>query len=809
MYHQDIYQQDVYQQDKYQQNVYQHKHVLTNTYINKIHINKTCINKSPEQQSIIRKIIMENYLNIDINSLQDEANTFGDQFIQTLLQLKDNHKQEDQQWFQKLLELNSHNLESIDINAGLLINFTVLDSIIAKLLNFDLKLLAKIRVVGAYINQLWESNGGDITKLNDFIICEDQARELSNKVNLPITPTNSIPTIYTCPTLTQNLQQETDTSLIAKPISNLVQNKTEQEDIFMYEKEVELQEIEMLEAKTSELETQNDDDNTKDNMTTTLLKDIKESKHYKTRNRSAQTPNPFFITNKGAFTAGILIANTPGDSKQEQKTYLANMLRLSKPQISLIKNLFSNGNGWYTINFQYQHDMINCVQKLNNKNEEDFKLIYITGGPDTLDPKQKIKEAQINKPQATKALKQEKIENIKTEKNLYNLNATTTQWGIKMLIGTFPGNNRNEQITILADTFDINKSSNLISIEHINGNSWFTGYFKNEQERSACLIEINKTSSNTGIKALKIDETSKRNNNKANIQTSKGKNTLKHDEIYTKIQDAQVIQVKILDIPPEFTHNRVLGALKKYGQIKSLSITKEEKGKRTASVFFNNIKLDLENTWSIPMGDVMARIFPAEQMHLVTERNSITTRLYGIHNNTTATRIMNAIKHMKAKSIYIPQNSKTGKRRNFAIISFQDQENLEKAIKSHVELFGCKTWWSRKDLSKVKTFHNRSKSLETNFQQTKNHQYNISESSYESEDSSSTYSENSYYNNYKHKKPKVKLTSYTSRPFPIQHKNSDWSQMTNLLERIDNRLNRLEESELKRSKSGPSAHNRS
>ena len=97
---------------------------------------------------------IENYLNIDILSLQNEADILGNQFIQTLLQLKDNHKQEDQQWFQKLLVFNSHDLESIDINTGLLINFTVLDSIIAKLLNLDLKLLAKIRVVGTYINQL-------------------------------------------------------------------------------------------------------------------------------------------------------------------------------------------------------------------------------------------------------------------------------------------------------------------------------------------------------------------------------------------------------------------------------------------------------------------------------------------------------------------------------------------------------------------------------------------------------------------------------------------------------------------------------
>src|SRR6185369_6092210 len=307
---------------------------------------------------------MENYLNIDILSLQNEANLFGNQFIQTLLQLKDNHKKEDQQWFQKLLELNLQNSESVDINAGLLINFTVLDSIVAKLLNLDTKLLAKIRVVGDYINQIWKSNRGNTSKLYEFIMSEDQARELSNKVNLPITPINHATTTYTHPT--QNSQQETNTLLATKSTLNSIQNNTEEkEDALMYEKEVELQEIEMSEARTSEHEKSKEENETLDDTTTALLKDIKKIKHYKTRNRPLQTINPFFITNKGAFTAGALIVNTPGDNKQEQITYLANMCRLPKTQTSLIKDLFFNSNGWYTINFQYQHDMIDCVQKIN------------------------------------------------------------------------------------------------------------------------------------------------------------------------------------------------------------------------------------------------------------------------------------------------------------------------------------------------------------------------------------------------------------------------------------------------------------
>jgi len=748
---------------------------------------------------------MENYLNIDILSLQNEANLFGNQFIQTLLQLKDNHKKEDQQWFQKLLELNLQNSESVDINAGLLINFTVLDSIVAKLLNLDTKLLAKIRVVGDYINQIWESNRGNTSKLYEFIMSEDQARELSNKVNLPITPINHATTTYTHPT--QNSQQETNTLLATKSTLNSIQNNTEEkEDALMYEKEVELQEIEMSEARTSEHEKSKEENETLDDTTTALLKDIKKIKHYKTRNRPSQTINPFFITNKGAFTAGALIANTPGDNKQEQITYLANMCRLPKTQTSLIKDLFFNGNGWYTIDFQYQHDMIDCVQKINNKKNEDFKLIYITGGPivPELKQTQKTKGSQSTKPTTTRAFLQEKSKSSETEKNFYKLNTTTTQWGIKMLIGTFPGNNRNEQIMILADTFGINKSSNLINVEHINGNSWFTGYFKNEQERSICLTEINKTSTSTGIKATKLECTHERHIIKTSTQTQKGKNV-----VHTMNQDTQATQVKILDIPTEFTRNRVLGALKRYGQIKSLSIKIEEKEKRSAIVTFDNIKLDLENTWSIPMGDVMARIIPIDQMHLISERNSITTRLYGIHNDTTASRIMNAVKHMGAKSIHIPKNGRTGKRRSFAIIGFQNQESLEKALRSHVELFGCKTWWSAKDKQKNININHKSRSSKANSNSIQTPQYNISESLSESEDSSSTHSEDSFYNNHKPKKPKTKTTFNTPQLSSIQYENSNWIQMTNLLERIDNRLNRLEMNELKRSKNGSNAHNRS
>jgi RNA recognition motif-containing protein len=198
------------------------------------------------------------------------------------------------------------------------------------------------------------------------------------------------------------------------------------------------------------------------------------------------------------------------------------------------------------------------------------------------------------------------------------------------------------------------------------------------------------------------------------------------------------IKVKVLDIPVDFSYNRIKGALKRYGQISMLKINKEEKEKKSADILFNNITLDLENTWSIPMGEDMVRILPADHIHLISKRNSSTARLYGIHSNTTATRIMSAIKHMEAKSVYIPINGKTGKRRNFAIIGFQNSKSLEKAISSHVELFGCKTWWSARNETKTTGINTKKSGYSNNSQLFKDMQINNPDSFYKNGSSSYT-----------------------------------------------------------------------
>ena len=150
--------------------------------------------------------------------------------------------------------------------------------------------------------------------------------------------------------------------------------------------------------------------------------------------------------------------------------------------------------------------MENCVEKINNRDGEDFKILYLKGGPKrehehtvtekpytTHTRKSSTKEANNNKGKEKE--QQQHISKTKEKKktaqkenspkdnedirktsksgrhNPYNLIQEKSSTGIGMMVGIFPGSNRQEQLAILAEIYGILPDSDLINIEHRNGNS--------------------------------------------------------------------------------------------------------------------------------------------------------------------------------------------------------------------------------------------------------------------------------------------------------------------------------------------------
>ena len=124
-----------------------------------------------------------------------------------------------------------------------------------------------------------------------------------------------------------------------------------------------------------------------------LGQDIFNIKSYLTRNRVATPLNPFFISKKGIFKAGILSAQVPGESKKERLHYIAFLLKVPK-ESTLVSFEFINGNEWITFNFEEEEDIKNCIEKHNNKYlNETFKMTYLKG----LEEKEVIKHHKIQK----------------------------------------------------------------------------------------------------------------------------------------------------------------------------------------------------------------------------------------------------------------------------------------------------------------------------------------------------------------------------------------------------------------------------
>ena len=152
----------------------------------------------------------------------------------------------------------------------------------------------------------------------------------------------------------------------------------------------------------------------------------------------------------------------------------------------------------------------------------------------------------------------------------------------------------------------------------------------------------------------------------------------------------------LMDIPHDFSTNRIKGALKHYGTIIDMR-KKNRKGKvQTLAIEIkpNPNSKDLSNLWAVPMGDIMARISTdLSNPNIFQERNKYTARLYGIKKEASTTRIMSNIKHTKAKSCFIPSNSLTHKRRCFAVVNFETNQDLMQALHNSIVMDGRKLSW--------------------------------------------------------------------------------------------------------------------
>ena len=652
------------------------------------------------------------------------------EILQTLLTCIEKHPEEsdNKKWFIRLIQnsLSGNNDPEIDID--LIHNATVIENILANMLSIDIRTIVKIRLVHKTICTLWEENGGNLEELNNYI--------LENKPMLINTSSGSTEDTI------NNQQDPTTTPLEEAPFREV--EMAEGNQISLIEMEITTENEGQLVAQESDSSDDMADDVTGENITNIT--------NYNTRNRTQEPTNPFFITRNKDFCLGVLAANTPGDNKKSQRAYVTNMLKLP-PNSILVQFEFWNGNRWFTVGFDYEEDLKACKEKLNRKEKdlikfiqlrpkdngkkektENKKTIEINIHKKQLEPTMTIKPLMQDQANATNEAESNKEIQRELNNNPYGISQDTTIYRGGFLAVKIPGENRKEQLDMVANILKIPPTNNLIIPIFHEGNSWIIAHFPNQEKLAECINRVN----NQG--AYNVNMIALSNNNRD--KKGKGKETYK-DTTCATIKPLGLTKIyKIMDIPREYSNDRIKGALKPFGQVVKLEPieAKSNTKEKTIQVTIEPLTYSkgLANRWSIPLGSTMVRICSTETTaDELRDRNQYMTRLYGIPQATNTVGLMHSIRNLKPKTCYIPKCSRTGKNRNFAIISFQTKEELDKACISSARYSNHRLTWSKSRKHHIETLEDK----ETRFLQRNNNKY-IQESIWEN---TSTISSSDYY----------------------------------------------------------------
>jgi hypothetical protein len=100
-----------------------------------------------------------------------------DRVLDFLSTLHDNHDIDDQKWIRTLLDHGVNNTSSEVVELGAMIQTTIMDMLLGKLLGINPIALAKAALVEDYIGEIWEHNNLEKQSLYNFILDNPQQRE--------------------------------------------------------------------------------------------------------------------------------------------------------------------------------------------------------------------------------------------------------------------------------------------------------------------------------------------------------------------------------------------------------------------------------------------------------------------------------------------------------------------------------------------------------------------------------------------------------------------------------------------------------
>src|SRR5436305_9790362 len=257
------------------------------------------------------------------------------------------------------------------------------------------------------------------------------------------------------------------------------------------------------------------------------------------------------------------------------------MLKLpSNKNSNLVQFEFWNGNSWITTGFDHKEDLIFCKERLNSEKQDLIKFIQLwpkDNGKEEEEKVEKVIKTDLHKSQPEpsvvgKLSTKDQDQNIKSSiiqlsikliqkeiiNNPFEICQKTTKFRGGFLAANIPGENRNEQLDYMAAVLQISSTNSLISPIFHQSNSWIIAYFPSQEKLNKCINKV-KSQNTHEINIIALS------NNNSKGQKNKGKVIYK-EETPIKFYDLTK-SYRIMDIPGDFSNDRIKGALKPFGKV--------------------------------------------------------------------------------------------------------------------------------------------------------------------------------------------------------------------------------------------------
>ena len=114
-----------------------------------------------------------------VTEIQANINNIEQEVLNTLLQLEDPHSPTARQWIFDLINQHLNEGPTPLLNSGLIFSITVIDNIVAKLLNLNNIEVIKAKMLRRYLKNLWKINDRSKEILIISLVEENEVIEIA------------------------------------------------------------------------------------------------------------------------------------------------------------------------------------------------------------------------------------------------------------------------------------------------------------------------------------------------------------------------------------------------------------------------------------------------------------------------------------------------------------------------------------------------------------------------------------------------------------------------------------------------------